>query len=135
MNFFVATLGEVVIVQVCVLAIWLRVLFGVTKVTNIDIEYKRLVLTSLGLVLNAAAIGGIILSRAYQFTTGNWPFVAGLSVLYGILSASGFLFIVAASLNGKLGILKMFFVLTFTWTAFCLIDFFFGFGVLNYVSG
>lgn len=131
MNFFLALLGELVIVEICVLAIWLTVLFDAIKYRDATVAHKRLLMTSIGLVLNAVGVGGIIIFRAIEFAKGNWPFVPGLAALYAVVATGGLMFIIAASIGTTGRVLKAFIVSSILWAMFCLLMYY-QFGSISY---
>lgn len=118
MNLYAGILGELVIVEFFVFLIWLKVLLEVIKDKNGGLPIKRLLLTSLGLLLNAVAIMGIMAYRIYELVIGNWPFVWGIVVFYAVLTASNVLFIVAATLGKNPRLLQWFLLLSFLWVVF-----------------
>ena len=118
MSFLVGTLGELLIIQAFVLFIWLRVLFETIKYKDEENkkEFRRVLLTSIGLVFNAVSVIGLIGFRLHEYIEGNWPFVAGLSAFYGVQAAGGILFIITASFDNKLTTLRLFTLATAIWT-------------------
>jgi hypothetical protein len=118
MNIYAGTLGQLVIVEVFVFFIWVRVLLDAVKAKDNTLAAKRLLLTSIGLVFNAAAITGIMVMRIWELVTNNWPFVWGIVAFYILLAAGNILFIVSACLGRNTKLLQAFLVATFIWTAY-----------------
>lgn len=120
MNLYSGTLGQLVIVEAFVFYIWLKVLLDAVKQRDGSLAHKKLLLTSLGLVMNAAAIAGIMAVRIDQLLTNSWPFVWALVPFYVMLAVANFLLIVAASVGSNTRLLKLFFATTAVWTAYIL---------------
>ena len=120
MNFYIGTLGQLVIVELFVFWIWLKVLFETVKTrdTISSLAHRKLLLTSLGLVLNAIAIGGIMGVRLQQLAIGFQPFTWAIVTFYVMLGLGNFMFIVSASIGSNLKLLKAFIVVTALWTIF-----------------
>lgn len=129
MDFLIATIGELVIVELCVLWIWLKVLIDAIRnrdVAPMDrknvVAHRRLLLTSLGLVFNATAITGIMAFRMAEYLSDFWPFVPGIVVCYILLAIGNIMFIISAALaTPHTGVLKTFIMTTLLWTLFCVI--------------
>lgn len=124
--FILGTLGELILVEIFVFYIWLKVLIDAVKNREPGIVHKRLLMTSLGLVLNAVAIGGIIMIRVQQLVSGDWPFIWEVVVFYVILALANFMFILSAALGTNAKILKIFIGTTVIWTAVVFIANFWG---------
>ena len=120
MDIYAGTLGQLVIVEVFVFFIWFRVLIDAVKAKDNTIAAKRLLLTSIGLVFNAAAITGIMIMRIWELMTNNWPFVWGIVAFYILLAAGNILFIVSACLGRNTKLLQMFLAVTALWTGYVL---------------
>lgn len=120
MNIYAGTLGQLIIVELFVFFIWLRVLFDAVKAKENSVAQKRLLLTSLGLVFNAAAITGIMAIRVMQLIEDEWPFIWGIIAFYVLLAAGNILFIISACLGRNTGLLKAFVVVTVLWTIYVL---------------
>ena len=118
MNIYAGTLGQLVIVEVFVFFIWFRVLIDALSSKDNSLTAKRLLLTSIGLVFNAAAITGIMIMRIYELLTNNWPFVWGIVAFYILLCAGNILFIVSACLGRNTKLLQAFLAVTGIWTAY-----------------
>ena len=118
MNFFAATLGQLIIVEIFVLTIWLKVFFATVKQKEDTVEYRRLLMTSLGLVLNAISISGMIAFRLYEYAVGLWPFVPGVVIFYVIMSIGNFMFIVSAVIGTDSKMLKIFLSVSVLWYIF-----------------
>lgn len=118
MNLIVGTIGQLVIVELFVFYIWLKVLLDTTKARDNSLAGRKLLLTSLGLVLNALALTGIMAYRLFELVTGNWPFVLGIVVFYVVLVIGNILFILSASIGGNQRMLKAFLVTTGLWLAY-----------------
>lgn len=119
MSVYAGTIGQLVIVEIFVFWIWLKVFFETVKRgENISVlAHRKLLLTSLGLVLNAIAIIGIMGVRIKQLVDGSWPFIWSLVLFYVILAIGNFLFIASASIGSNLKLLKWFIFTTMAWTA------------------
>ena len=120
MDIYSGTLGQLVIVEVFVFFIWFRVLLDAVKSKGADIPHKRLLLTSLGLVLNAASITGIMTVRIYQLINLHNSFSWSIIIFYAVLATGNILFIVAACIGRSARLLKAFVLVTVLWTAFVL---------------
>ncbi len=123
MNIYAGTLGQLVIVEGFVLYIWFKVLLETmrerdVKTPTLRTSYNKLLLTSIGLVLNAAAITGIIGFRIYELLSGNWPFVWGITAFYVTLALGNVMFILSASIGSNMRLIKVFAVVTVLWTLF-----------------
>lgn len=118
MNVYTGTLGQLVIVEFFVLLIWLKVLFDVIRVNDNSVIGRRLLLTSLGLVLNAGAIIGIMSFRIYELIQDKWPFIWGIVAFYMMLACGNILFIVSATLGNNTRYLKAFVITTLAWSGF-----------------
>jgi hypothetical protein len=121
MNFFIVTLGELIIIEASVLFIWLRVLFDVVRTKNSDLDHKRMLMTSIGLALNSLAIGGIMVYRVAEYLVGFWPFVPDIVSFYVMLGIGNVMFIIAAGIGGSTRALKSFLALSALWIIFCLV--------------
>jgi hypothetical protein len=91
MSFYAGVLGEIFIVFIFVFVIWLRVLFEAIIVHDNSLVGRRLLLTSSGLVINAFAVSGIMVTRAYELLIGHWPYVQYVSGFFVMLGVAGFL--------------------------------------------
>lgn len=119
MSVYAATLGELIIIEGFVFWLWLQVLAKSIIARDGTAEAKKVLLTSIGLVLNALAIFGIISWRVYELVTGYWPFVWGVVAFYVMLAIGNVMFILSASLGGNLRLLKCFLLATGVWVCFC----------------
>lgn len=127
MNFFIATVGELVIVELCVLWIWLKVLVDAVRNNGVTIAHRKLLLTSMGLVLNAVAITGLMAFRLVEYLTNHLPMITGIIICYTILVLGNILFIVSAAIGSdNMRTLKTFILLTIVWTISC--------GVMYYIG-
>lgn len=118
MNFYIGTLGQVIIVELFVLAIWLKLLFENIRDRTNTLLHRRLLLTSLGLVINAIAVVGIMSFRTYELILGHWPYVPMVAIFFVLLGAGNFLFIVAACLGRGTNLIKGFVIVTLLWTVY-----------------
>ena len=109
------SLVTLVIVCAFVIAIWLRVLLDVVRSHDTTILGRRLLLTSLGLVLNAVAILGIMAYRIWELIQDRWPFVWGVVAFYVLLAIGNIMFILSASLGTKATLLKWFVITLAIW--------------------
>lgn len=115
MNIYIGILGELILVEVFVFAIWLGVLFDAVANKDASIAARRLLLTSLGLVFNAFAITGIMVIRAYQLSVGATNFIWPITALYTLLTAGNILFIITAALGRNPKFIQIFVLLTLLW--------------------
>jgi hypothetical protein len=120
MTFYASVLGEVFIVFVFVFFIWLNVLLEAIGQHNNTLVGRRLLLTSAGLVINAFAVAGVMITRAYELSVGHWPYVAYVSAFFAMLGVAGFLWIISASLGGSTRMLKFFILTSAAWLVYCL---------------
>lgn len=118
MGIYAGTLGELIIVELFVFFIWLRVLVAAVRSKEDTVAQRRFLLTSLGLVFNAAAIAGIMTVRVYQLLVLGNPFSFAILLFYGVLAVGNILFIVAACIGRSATLLKAFVVVTILWTAY-----------------
>lgn len=121
MNFYAGTLVELVIVELFVLWIWVQVLIDTVREKTIatrqlQTNYRKLLLTSIGLVCNAIAIVGIISLRIHELLTGNWPFVMAVAAFYIMLAFGSFLLILSAAIGTSMRLIKIFFIVSAIWT-------------------
>ena len=122
MNIFVATVGELVIVELCVLWIWLKVLLDSLKSGSAALDHRRLLLTSIGLVFNSVAITGIMAFRLVEYLAKFWPFVPGIVACYILLATGNIMFIISAAIGSpNARTLKVFILVTTLWTLACFI--------------
>lgn len=117
-NFIVGVIGELILVEAFVFWIWIKVFIDAVKSRDGSISQKKLLLTSLGLVLNAVAIFGIMSFRLSALLTNQWPFLWGITAFYVMLSLGNFMFIVSASLGESTKMLKLFLFTTLAWLLF-----------------
>jgi len=117
MGLFAGTMGQLIIVELFVLIIWIKVFTVSVKSRNPSLSYRRLLLTSIGLVLNAISITAIISFRLYEYVQGLVPFIWGLTVFYAVLALGNFMFIVSASLGTDGKMLKWFLVASAVWSS------------------
>lgn len=116
MNIYTGTIGQLIIVELFVLWIWFKVLIDAVKARDSSLNAKRLLMTSLGLVLNAVAIGGLMVVRLYQYYYTGMPYISGVIVFYVILAVSNFLFILSASIGKTPKLFYWFVATTVLWT-------------------
>lgn len=116
LDLYSGTMGQLVIVQFFVFWIWFKVMLEAIRTNDNSIINKRLVLTSIGLVLNSTAITGVMVFRIHELITGFWPFVWGVTVFYILMAAGGMCLIVAASLGTNARLLKAFVLVSVVWT-------------------
>lgn len=129
MTLFIATVGELVIVQLCVLWIWLKVLIDAVKYKQDTVSNQRLLFTSIGLVLNAISIIGLMGFRMVEYITGYWPFVPAIVSCYALLALGNIMFIISAAIGSpNARTLKMFIFLTIIWTILCIWSYYFEWG-------
>jgi hypothetical protein len=121
-NFYAGTLGELVIAELCVLWIWFKVMIDALKSNDGTIINRRLVLISIGLVLNSVAITGVMAFRIHELITGNWPFVWGVVAFYLLMAAAALCLLVAASIGTSARLLKVFVLLTVLWTGYLILS-------------
>lgn len=116
--FIIGTLGELILVELFVFYIWIKVLFEAVRKREPSIGHKKLLITSVGLVLNAAAIAGIIGIRIMQLLNHEWPFIWEVTIFYVMLALGGFMFIVSAAIGTNARLLRLFLIATAIWTTF-----------------
>jgi hypothetical protein len=120
MNFYAGVLGEIFIVEFFVFIIWLRVLVDAISAKDKTVAGRKFLLTSIGLLINAFAVGALMIFRAYELQTGQWPYVPYVSAFFVMLGIAGFLWILAASIAGSTKLLKAFLICSAMWVAYCL---------------
>lgn len=126
MTFYSATLGELLIIEIFVFFIWAQVLLDAVKSNDHSLRAKKLLLTSLALVLSSIAVAGIMSFRLYELTVYFEPYIWAIVGLYVMLAVSGFLLMVSASIGQSTKTLKLFFVVSGLWTAYCFAATYFG---------
>lgn len=119
MSFYAGVLGEILIVELFVLIIWLKVLFETVAARDNSLAGRKLLLTSSGLVINAFAVVGVMLTRAYELRVGHWPYVPYVSAFFALLGIAGFLWIISASLGNSTRLLKGFLLVSGLWVVYC----------------
>jgi hypothetical protein len=119
MSFYAAVLGEIFIVFVFVFIIWLKVLVEAIGAKDNTLSGRKLLITSSGLVINAFAVAGIMVTRAYELRIGAWPYVPYVSAFFVMLGIAGFLWIISASLGNSTRLLKAFLVVSGLWVSYC----------------
>lgn len=119
MNFYAATLGELLIVEAFVFYIWLRVLGAAIQAKDFTGAGRKLFLTSLGLIVTSVAIFGIIGSRAFELYFHTSAIIA-VTAFYTALIVGSFLFILAAAIENSYRIVILFFMATAAWTGYYL---------------
>lgn len=125
MNFYAATLGELLIVEAFVFYIWLKVLLSAVSVKDNTVTGKKLLLTSVGLVVTSIAIFGIMAARSAEYFFQARVMTA-VTAFYAALAIGGFLFMVSAAIEHSFKQIKLFFLATGLWTAFYLYMAWFG---------
>lgn len=119
---YIGTLGELIIIELFVLWIWIRVLLDTIrdkKVVSVTTQtsYNKLFITSMGLVCNALAIAGIMVIRYLEMSVPNMPTLGALVVFYVLLAIGNFMFILSAAIGSNMKLVKVFIVITICWTA------------------
>lgn len=125
MTFYAATLVELLIIELFVLVIWFRVLLEALASNDGSLSGKKVVLTSIGLVLSSVAVGGIMTFRIYELTALRNPFVSIITIFYVTLAISGFLFMLSAAIGTNTKLIRMFASVSVIWTAYCFLDVYF----------
>lgn len=115
MNFYAATLGQLIITEAFVFFIWLRVLIAALKSRDNSVYGRKLLLTSIGLVVTAIAMFGISASRSVEYFFGV-RIVVAVTGFYSALVVGSFLFILSAAIENSYKIVLAFFVATGLWT-------------------
>lgn len=113
---YAATLGELLIVEAFVFCIWLRVLILAIQSKDGTATGKKLLLTSIGLVVTSLAIFGIISSRAYEYFY-RVPALAAVTACYVALTIGSFLFLLAAAIENSYKIIILFFMASAAWVS------------------
>lgn len=119
MSFYLATVGELAIIEAFVFFIWYKVMLSAVEGNDGTLSQKKLLMTSVGLVLSSLAVFGIMGLRLYELQYGLttlWP----ISVLYVMLATGNFILMISAALGKRTNLLKWFLLFTFVWTAFVL---------------
>ena len=116
MNFYAATLVELLIIELFVFGIWFKVLLEAMRTRDGSMSAKKLLLTSIGLVLSSVAVAGIMGFRIYELTIVHRPFVWAIVTFYIMLAIGGFLFMLSATIGESTRLLKSFTVVTAIWT-------------------
>lgn len=122
MNLYVGTIGELVIIELFVVWIWFQVLLETMRDRNVFdrpslTTYNKLFLTSLGLVLNAVAITGIMAIRFLELLDKPIPFLSLILICYIVLAFGNFMFILSSAIRSNMRLLKVFAAVTVIWTA------------------
>lgn len=116
MGFYMATLVELLIVEAFVFFIWLRVLTGAVRERDHSKVGKKLLLTSVGLVITSLAIFGIISVRVAEVYYKIDALFA-VNGFYIALAAGSILFIISAAIENSYRIIWLFFGISAAWTA------------------
>jgi len=116
MSFYVGTVGELVIIEAFVFLIWLKVLFSAVSVKDGALAHKKLLLTSIGLVLSSAAVFGIMGVRIYELEHPLTGPLWAVSIFYVLLGSGNFILLVSASLGTNSKIIRAFLAVTVLWT-------------------
>lgn len=115
MSFYVATLGELLIVEAFVFFIWLKVFFNVASVKPDSLESRKILITSIGLLLTSLAVFGIIVSRVLELVYEH-VYIIAITSFYVTLSIGNFMFMIAAAIENSFSQIKLFILITILWS-------------------
>lgn len=115
MTFYAATLVEVLIIELFVFGIWFKVLLDSIAVKEASVSSKKLILTSVGLVISSLAVSGIVAFRIYE-ALDHEPNLWAITSFYVLIAASGFMFLVSACIGRNNKLIKLFLLISLIWT-------------------
>lgn len=116
MTFYLGTLVELLIVEAFVFFIWLGVMRDAIGARSASLASKKLVLTSVGLVITSLAIFGIIGVRVAE-TYYKFNSLYAVNGFYVMLAVGSALFIIAAAIDKSFRMIWLFAATSFMWTA------------------
>jgi hypothetical protein len=118
MTIYKMMLGSILLTSLFVFTIWLRVFWQAVKEPNTSITHSKLVITSIGLIINSLSILMVIICRVYNVYNpiDLTPFI---NACYLGMIVSDILFLFSASLGRTLKETTIALTILAVWLGYC----------------
>lgn len=120
MTFYVSTIGQLLIIEAFVFFIWCKVMFDSMKSGDGSLGHKKVLLTSIGLVISSAAVFGIMAVRLYETEHDGVHVLWAVTLFYVMLAIGNFLLLISAALGTKSRIVYAFLTVSILWVLYSL---------------